>query len=145
MANTSAIFQFIELSYSSSRMMLRQSRIADDWLGGIYPEVTECLRGNSDKQGIKPERLHHSGYFSQSERFLSKYNLPLYPAKVETSRTRGFTDATFFSETALQIYNSDPTPSKFFGNFFSTFFSPPSEVAVKGVRSKCSRCSRYFL
>ena len=35
---------------------------------------------------------------------------------------------------ALQIYNPDPTPSKFFGNFFQTFFSPPSEVAVIGVR-----------
>ncbi|MDO4824452.1 MAG: hypothetical protein Q4A08_09825, partial [Bacteroidales bacterium] len=76
-------------SYSSSRMVHRQSWIADDWIGGIYPEVTKCLRGNSDKQGIKPERLHHSGYFSQSERFLSKHNLPLYPQKVGTSQEGG--------------------------------------------------------
>ena len=145
MANAQAIFHDEGVSCLSSRMVHRQSWIADDWLGWIYPEVTKCLRGNSDKQGIKPERLHHSGYFSQSERFLSKHNLPLCPAKAETSRTRGFTGTAFFSETALQIYNSDPTPSKFFGNFFQTFFSPPSEVAVKGVRSRCSRCSRYFL
>ncbi|MDO4823591.1 MAG: hypothetical protein Q4A08_05440, partial [Bacteroidales bacterium] len=81
LVNAPAIFQFIELSYSSSRMMLRQSRIADDWLGGIYPEVTECLRGNSDKQGIKPKGCIIRDIFRKASDFCQNITYHFTPRK----------------------------------------------------------------
>ena len=76
-------------------MVHRQSWIADDWLGGIYPEVTECLRGNSDKQGIKPKGCIIRDIFRKASDFCQN-KLTTLPAK-HVTQTQGITGKLYFS------------------------------------------------
>ena len=81
LANTSAIFHDEGVSCLSSRMVHRQSWIADDWLGGIYPEVTKCLRGNSDKQSIKPKGCIIRDIFRKASDFCQNITYHFTPRK----------------------------------------------------------------